>query len=488
MALYKLLDASSYRRLRLIEQLVSDDKWWTTETLSHLLSCSRRTLIADIQLINNNSEKNFFIQTSKKTGIKLIASDLFHIEDVYQDLVENNLNFQLIKTIIELDTTSIDNLTEILYTSESSVLRSLKQLNLFLIEYELSIQSNPVQIVGSEKQIRYFYSIFLCEYYATNLEDFEHPLKEMASNFLAQLEKKSDSEPYSFLTHYRTLIWMIVCSDRVSKGYLIEKNYLIPTTVNPDLIQLLLKLKKELPFELPKEEMNFMLYIYWNNHRTSNKNDLASSPYLATIYQNIESFVEKIKKETGYRIEENSFLITNLMGYYFYSEFFKGPSNLLFNSKRKSVEVVLKPFLNFVKTVQKIIKSYPEGTWIRDVESDSFIYVLIVYWKGLATQVLLNKEKIQISIVSYVGVQQELFLGELLSSHFPTLLECHAASDKRTTEKDCQLVLIDHKVKWSQQTMDKSKKVIGINMIPTKRDFKRVENAIKKIQMEQENN
>lgn len=486
LVLYKLLDASSYRRLCLIEQLVSDDKWWTTETLSHLLNCSRRTLISDIQMINNESGEHFFIRTSKQKGVKLIISEFFHMEDIYQDLVKKSLNFQIIKLIIELDVTSNEDLAELLYTSQSSINRNIKQLNVFLAEYELSIQSNPIKFIGSEKQIRYFYSIFLSEYYMAEIEDFHHPFKEMACNFLDQIEKERVSEPRSFLTHYKMLIWMIVCSDRIRRGHLIEENYLVPKMFSQGSKQLVHNLRKQLPFELPEIEMRFITYIYWNNHREFSEKDFISNPSLVPVYQNIVRFIEKIKTETGYSIDEESFLVTNLMGYYFYSNFFKGPSNLLFNYKKRLVNNSLKTFKDFIVKVKKVVDQYPKGSWIQDVNSDEFIFMLILYWKGLTTQVISNKEKIQISIVSFIGIQQELFLAELLNIRFPTLVDCYTASEKKYSKKEIQLILTDHKVKWTQQITDSSKKVIGIDIIPTKRDWKRIEETIKKIQAERD--
>ncbi len=97
MPLDKLLDTASFRRFELIELLVSDDIWLTIEILSNQLNCSRRTLITDIQMINSYSGDSFFIKTSKQRGVKLITTDSFHMEDVYEETMKSNLNFQIIK-------------------------------------------------------------------------------------------------------------------------------------------------------------------------------------------------------------------------------------------------------------------------------------------------------------------------------------------------------------------------------------------------------
>ena len=119
-----------------------------------------------------------------------------------------------------------------MFTSQSSINRSLKQIELFLIDYDLVIESNPIRLTGTEKQIRYFTTIFLCEYYSSNRENFHHPLKKVSSDLLAQIESEKEVYQHSFLTHYRTLIWLIVCLERMSKGHFIEKNYPMPLKID----------------------------------------------------------------------------------------------------------------------------------------------------------------------------------------------------------------------------------------------------------------
>ena len=242
MPLDKLLDTASFRRFELIELLVSDDIWLTIEVLSNQLNCSRRTLITDIQMINSRSGDNFFIETSKQRGVKLITTDSFHMEDVYEETMKSSLNFQIIKEIIELNHTTCEVLSERLFTSQSSINRSLKQIELFLIDYDLVIESNPIRLTGTEKQIRYFTTIFLCEYYSSNRENFHHPLKKVSSDLLAQIESEKEVYQHSFLTHYRTLIWLIVCLERMSKGHFIEKSYPLPLKVDSKIEHALSKL------------------------------------------------------------------------------------------------------------------------------------------------------------------------------------------------------------------------------------------------------
>lgn len=485
MALHKLLDASSFRRLQVIERLASDDSWWTLGQLAQELACSRRTLIVDIQMINNNENNHFFIHTSKQRGIKLKALDTFHMEDVYQDLINTSLNFQIIRTVIELDTVSIEDLAEWLYTSRSSINRSLKQLNDFLAEYDLCIQTAPLKISGKEIQIRYFYSVFLCEYYSADKNHFDHPMKKEVSQFLLRLEKEAILSPPSFMTYHRTLMWLLVCADRVQKGHKIEKNYQTPDAIDQEIKQRFLEMKKHLPFDLPEKELNFMFFIYWNNHRKFDEWDIARTDRLNPVYQDIVRFLDQIKKETTYSIENQSLMATNLMRYLFYRNFFKGPSYIVFNPSEKFIENSLKLFKEFIEEVEKIIDCYSKENWIKKVPFEEFIFMLMLFWKGISRQIIAQKEKIQVLISSYIGIHQEVFLADVLEARFPTMVECYVASNQTYNPKRIQLVLTDYKIDWTKALMSPAKKIMGISIVPTKREWKRIEHMIKKIQTNQ---
>ena len=480
MPLDKLLDTASFRRFELIELLVSDDIWLTIEVLSNQLNCSRRTLITDIQMINSRSGDNFFIETSKQRGVKLITTDSFHMEDVYEETMKSSLNFQIIKEIIELNHTTCEVLSERLFTSQSSINRSLKQIELFLIDYDLVIESNPIRLTGTEKQIRYFTTIFLCEYYSSNRENFHHPLKKVSSDLLAQIESEKEVYQHSFLTHYRTLIWLIVCLERMSKGHFIEKGYPLPLKVDSKIEHALSKLTNQLPFELPKKEKSFIMHIYWNNHRKFDETDLASDQSLKSMHQTIFSFIEDMKEKTGYTVEEEKLLIANLMRYNLFREFFKGPSNLLFNPKRKIYGNSLATFDEFISAVKSTVTHYPESSFLHGTQLDEWILTLILFWPDLVTQINSKKEKIQILIISYIGIHQELFLSDMLRARFPTMVECYVGSEKVFHQKNIQLVITDYSVKWMEEEMGDSKKVIGVDFIPTKRDWKKIRKMINK--------
>lgn len=253
----------------------------------------------------------------------------------------------------------------------------------------------------------------------------------------------------------------------------------MPQPLSREKEELLKKLVKQLPFETTKKELAFLMYIYSNNHREFNSKDLADNASLNTVYQEIISFVEKVKKETGYILEDQSALVDNLMGYCFYRDFFKGPTNLLFSPKRRLFGPSLKLFNEFITITSRIAKQYPDSVWNQNDRVEEFTFMLLLCWRGLASQVISKKDKISLLIVSYVGVQQELFLCDMLKAKYPTTIECYAISQIESLKKDYQLVLTDYSERWIEEKRVPSEKVIGISMIPTKRDWKRIEATIK---------
>ena len=222
------------------------------------------------------------------------------------------------------------------------------------------------------------------------------------------------------------------------------------------------------------------MHIYWNNHRKFDETDLASDQSLKSMHQTIFSFIEDMKEKTGYTVEEEKLLIANLMRYNLFREFFKGPSNLLFNPKRKIYGNSLATFDEFISAVKSTVTHYPESSFLHGTQLDEWILTLILFWPDLVTQINSKKEKIQILIISYIGIHQELFLSDMLRARFPTMVECYVGSEKVFHQKNIQLVITDYSVKWMEEEMGDSKKVIGVDFIPTKRDWKKIRKMINK--------
>lgn len=488
MALNKLLDASSSRRLQLVEVLLSDDTWWTIDELSRQLMCSARTIRADIQYYNNNMISEIIIETSKQRGIKLTTSSDFQKEKVYQRAMENSMNFQIIKKLFELDIPSIEDLAELLYTSISSIIRSLKQINGFLEEYDLWIQSKPVKIRGSEKQIRYFYSVFLWDYYSAAFDEFQHPFLEVANKYVYLLQENAKEPVYSPLTQHKTALWLVICLERIRKGYIIEENFELPDFEVHEINRLFNSLSAELPFAIPQKDRKFMIYLYQNFYWQFYIELLSSDSLLMNLYKNVSDFIETVKKRTGYTLENQEDLIAILLSFYFYRGLFKGGNHILLNRSQNILDSLKSTFSIFPIIVKDVLNKEPDSKWIRKAKEneEEIIFIMISSWKGLTSQVIQERERIQLVVMSQQGWRHELFLIDLLKARYPLVLKTYAFTEAIHQEENIQILLTDCQVELTKKWMAPDTKVIGIETVPSRRDWKKIQQEIDTILLHQQ--
>ncbi|QQP69620.1 helix-turn-helix domain-containing protein [Carnobacterium sp. CS13] len=479
-----LLDTSSARRLQLLEVLVAEDEWWTIEELSYKLRCSVGTIRADIQYYNSLLSGDAFIETSKQHGIKLTTVDSFQMESVYRKVMEGCLNFQIIDKLFELDIPSIEDLAELLYTSASSIIRSLKQINVFLGAYDLAIQSKPVKIIGTEKQIRYFFSIFLWDYYSASFDEFHHHLLDTAQTYIELLPKNVNTPNFSEIAQGKVALWLVICLERIEQGYFIDHEYeIFPFKVSKkeplfDLLQ------KDLSFTIPLEDQNFMTYLYQNKDGPLDKTYLAGNLRVVGLSQEILAFIEALKKQTGYTLENQSCFITNLIRHYFYRSLFKGPGHILIDRVERNGKALERNFDKFTKAVRETLAASPSNNWVekmRENEND-LIFTLITFWTGLTQQVAQEKEKVQVVVVSQYGLQHELFLADMLRIRFSLELKCYTLSEQKHLGENIQLMLTDCQIELMKQWVDPAVKVLSIESIPSNRNWKKIRQVINEIQ------
>lgn len=485
MRINNLLDTSSARRLQLLELLVAEDEWWTIEELSHKLRCSIGTIRADIQYYNSLLNGDAYIETSKQHGIKLTTVDSFQMESVYHKVMEGCLNFQIINKLFELDIPSIEDLAELLYTSASSILRSLKQINVFLEEYELTIQAKPVKIRGTEKQIRYFYNVFLWDYYSASFDEFHHHFLNIAQTYIEMLPKNVVTPTFSEIAQGKIALWLVICLERIEQGYFIDHEYEVFPFKLSKKEPLFDALQKELTFTIPLEDQNFMSYLYQNKDGPLDDAYLTENPRVVSLYQDISAFIETLKNQTGYTLENQSCFITNLIRHYFYRSLFKGPGYILIDRAERNGQDLERNFEKFAKAVREILATSPANNWIekmRENEND-LIFTLITFWTGLTQQVAQEKEKVQVVVISQHGLQHELFLSDLLKVQFSLELKCYTLSEQKHLGENIQLVLTDCQIDLMKQWIDPAVKVLSIESVPSSRNWKKIRQAINEIQL-----
>lgn len=150
------------RQLEIIENLLDAKGWTTISELAKIYDSSSRIIKADIAEIRNM--QNQLHLESSYLGIRIRMSNFSGIQSVYSKIISNSLIYQILEEIFFDETLTVTELSEKFFVSSSTIYRSISQINdYFEGKYNCSVEANPCQFIGDEKNIRLFYRAYFSE-------------------------------------------------------------------------------------------------------------------------------------------------------------------------------------------------------------------------------------------------------------------------------------------------------------------------------------
>lgn len=480
-AMRLLMDSSSLRRLELMELLNASDDWWTVEEIAQQLKCSVRSIKADIYYYNTFSHHDIKLVTSKHRGVKLILPTAFQMESLYQETLTENLNSQILECLYQEKMDSIEDYAECLFTSTSSIVRSIKQINLFLEKYNLIIQKNPMRIKGPEKQIRYFYGIFFWEKYGSKIEKIDYPNIDKVKYIIQGLEEKIDISLSPFKEN-KLSIWLLICLDRISKGYILQQ-YRAPIGANKIILESIGKFIKSLLFNIPKQEIEFMEFYFMNQYVTPEPQANQLTKELLVIFQQIGQFLTSFSEKFSFSLPNKEDVQRSIFHYIVYKREFQGRDFVLVNRTKNTLLNLDKIYRTFIESVVSELEGWRNVEWVTKVKENiaEFLYLLITQWKGLTAQLSQLQAKINVLIISQFGKAHELFLADSLKNYFPNKLECYSLSEKKFQSVEIEVVVTDTQVETVRKNIVDEVPVIGIEYSPNERNWKIIQSILTEI-------
>ncbi|MDB7100564.1 MULTISPECIES: helix-turn-helix domain-containing protein [Enterococcus] len=251
-----------------ILNLIEREHAFTLIHLSEQLNITQRTLIKDIQALKDHFGKSASFH-SGRNGHRFEEVDRLLYKERKEQLLENEVLFEIIGNIFYGELRNVGDLAYDYNYAESTLRRFLAQLQSSLNDYGLTLNLNPVTIVGDEGSIRKFFFDF---YYGGehNPHTIRPPeglhqmiLQELKSHF-EEIELGSGMTVTAF--YYVLYITMV----RVQQNHFISlPNWIKEINQKENDFQLLYSLvpliEKEYGVCLPKEEVSWIhLYILCN--------------------------------------------------------------------------------------------------------------------------------------------------------------------------------------------------------------------------------
>lgn len=149
---------------------------------------------------------------SSTNGIRIINTDDSDIEMVYHHFFKHSTHFSILEFIFFNECCQAESICKEFYISSSSLYRIISQINKVIKkQFQFEISLTPVQIIGNERDICYFFA----QYFSEKYYFLEWPFENFSSEPLSQLLElvyKETSFPMNLSTH-RMLKLLLVMSN-----------------------------------------------------------------------------------------------------------------------------------------------------------------------------------------------------------------------------------------------------------------------------------
>ncbi|MGX7107693.1 helix-turn-helix domain-containing protein [Hutsoniella sourekii] len=216
----RLLGSKDQRQLALI-QLYRNNKgaYYTHAELAKKLDCAKGTIGSDLNDIKRLFNEEIEILESG-TGISLAFKQELPLNFYFRTFSRQCLNFRLLIDLFEHGDQPIEDVSQRLYVSRSSIYRAMSQINQVLKEVNLNLIgiTAPVGLRGDELSIRIAVPFLITHYFS----DVEWPFSTISQEeAVALFDLIARNSPYLQLFASNPLVYIQIAInfERYAKGY-----------------------------------------------------------------------------------------------------------------------------------------------------------------------------------------------------------------------------------------------------------------------------
>lgn len=417
----KLLNSSTYRRIQFVEFLDQLPSWCDVKEAAKHADCSVKTLLSDIDFINDFWGDFIYIEYSKFQGVRLNNLTSNKLGNVYGLIFHESLEFQFVEKMLYEANQDSEYWINELFMSEASFYRMVNALEEFLERRGLKLERAPFRITAKdERWVRFFYQEYFTEAYGVNQWPFtlDHEattcfIMRTSTDFDVSLDDREIQEAAYLL---------LVTLNRMYQGfYLSEEIY----QEDDDTIEKVLEysrpfaehLLEETPFTLPKKwykEIShtvFHEFYNWDNPQQ-----------IVRMDTKINTFLHKVSESIDFPLieEDRRKIVQEMMSWYVEYNFYPYQQNLLFDKYQKfarEIQLVYPIFSSIVKNHLEDIEKKNQELWT-DIRLNNVLFLLMKEWAHLPIRLEHLRRKVSILIISDLGRKHAEMLKDFLSTNY----------------------------------------------------------------------
>ncbi|WP_227872603.1 BglG family transcription antiterminator [Jeotgalibaca ciconiae] len=484
-----LLEKRENRHLTLLEILYFKDSWMTISSLANELGCSERILKQDIADLKDLFQDEILFTSNQ--GIRLVFPSNLNLEVIYQATLKESLAFQLLEFLFFNEEKTIVELASELYTSKSTLIRTIQEINSTLEPYEFRVSTTKnCMIIGNEQKIRTFFIHYFSERYSFSDWPYKNIDEELFEKVILFLTKFNKVE-LNFSDFVRVKNWVAVAIVRTNHHHYLDIQQNKLSKMLPDFSKLHLlfgSLEEKLSISLKPEflEQIFSSFLKEEFILTFD-NLLSETKKNESFHKNmllIIDVIDFLSKKLKISVPNREHLILDLFNMSYISAGKKDGVNyisfILFNQKKYFIHSIKNEYPEFIQLALKALKVYQKKSdfFFSEFGINELLYTITIHWDSLLIELQKKRKKVKLAIVSHYDLEHAKMIEDFLSIHFRDLIESSVYVKPRLTEKNLAKLNSDLVITTTSLQNMEASSIICIQNVPSKKDIHNIYQAI----------
>lgn len=411
-----LLSARDKRYLDILESLFDSDSL-TLDDLAEITRSSKRTVQNDIQSLNG-CVAPLEITTSHKTGCTLIIPDNYSIDYIYQLILNQSIEYQLLEAVFFLKHDSMEACSEALFISTSSLKRLIKKINQRIIPIGFKVSTAPLDLVGDEELICQLLENYLGEKYQSNEYPFTKSQLEVVDQ-LIELIAPHNYRVYQTIDYLKRKLLIRIL--RLKRN--ISKNIEVKETVDLSHFfcevahkRLVLEFKNAFGFMLDNDSWNFLLKDFITTQILTSLDEMNEARLKDDMVSNkiakLENICELVSLELDIPLINKDEMLLEL---YNETEVRRKNEFFIFNRQNRFLKL-------FAKENPDIYSQLVSLPVLREqLTEDNFfdvVYTILTKWKNLYHEIKKKDVEIKVGVLMDFDFNYSTFITSVLREHF----------------------------------------------------------------------
>ncbi|WP_282926788.1 M protein trans-acting positive regulator PRD domain-containing protein [Helcococcus kunzii] len=458
----EILNNAEQRRIKLVELMYFYGNSVDKNTMLSELKCKESSIRADIDYLNENFGNIFYLQMlNNKITLKYLKKA--SISNFFYEVLNISPIFNLVESVFFKKTKTINELSDQLFTSISTIYRMIEKLNIATKKnYDIYLDTKDLVFVGDENNIRSFFIQYFSEKYGFSNWPFDD---NYYNNFVDLIKYIHEIAKIELIYCDLNSIMMVSMINlyRYKQGFLIKskKDKVIPSKFYLSLIenpehekrikQLTSKLNIPHDYRAYEEIFGFFMRDDFASsfdeiiHNSNNGNSFEKS------LVKIMKFTYTLNIKYWIKLPNLDDLVVRLHNGCILFNTLPNSNSIFFDRNRLYTEKMYSRFPDFVTDVRQHLVEYIEELKGKSTEKevDYLTYLFFTVWKDLIPQLYKRVRKIKVLVISRYNYFHSRSVQDQLKLFFDffmdiTLCEEESIDLEYLENSDYDLIISDY--------------------------------------------